>query len=150
MKEKRKEKKIHFSKDAIQLSWVSGTFSSASPHVSQGAIANTSHPASAAKQTKNIGSMFVYEPGHLKQILSLTVLDARNLTPVSLAPGKVLAGLIPSRGPKGESISWPFLASGGHLDSLAPDPFLNHSSFHHSSFLFWNQISFCSVSEDVK
>lgn len=109
-----------------------------------------SHPASAAKQTKNIGSMFVYEPGHLKQILSLTVLDARNLTPVSLAPGKVLAGLIPSRGPKGESISWPFLASGGHLDSLAANPFLNHSSFHHSSFLFWNQISFCSVSEDVK
>ena len=46
----------------------------------------------------------------------LMVLDARNLKSISLSTAKVLAGLIPSRFFGEESVSFLFVASGGHLD----------------------------------
>ena len=57
----------------------------------------------------------------------LIVLHARNLESVLLSTVKVLAGLIPSRFSEEESVSFHFVVSGNHLDSMAQDS-LNHSS----------------------
>ena len=52
----------------------------------------------------------------------LIVLDARNLKSVLLSIATVLAGLIPSRFSEEESVSFPFVASGGHLDPWLKTP----------------------------
>lgn len=85
-----------FSSLAGCLKNVQGCLTALRPHRQLQSL--PSHPAGAAKHTKNMCSVFIREPGHFKQISSLVALDARSLRSVSLATVKALAGSIPSFG----------------------------------------------------